>query len=123
MYVCPVVLDGDYMVSPITEVLLMQRVAFPPTIAMVTNNRMHFPSLNFGFSPEALPRGISLAVLFPLSSFEVSPLTSDGPAGLATSVLESDEVTCMIALDLSQTHAQELSHPLASYRNIFYFGL
>lgn len=122
MSACPAVPDGDYVVSPITDVLLTRRVTLPHTVVTVTNNHVHLPFLNFGFSSEALPQGISLAVLFPLSDFEVSSLTSDGHAGPATSGLASDEFTRMIAPDLSPTHAQELSHLLASYRDIFDFG-
>lgn len=126
MSACPPVPDGDYVVSPITDVLLTRRVSLPHTVVTVTSNHVHLPFLNFGFSPEALPQGISLAVLFPLSEFEVSAVNVDVPSGLAadhsTSLPKSDDFTRMIAPDLSPTHAQELSHLLASYRDIFDFG-
>lgn len=48
--VSPPVHDGDYVISPITAVLLERNVALPHTVVTIKENRTYLPFLNFSFS-------------------------------------------------------------------------
>lgn len=83
---CPPVEDGDYIISPITDILLSRDVTLPHTVVTVQNNQICIPVLNFGHIPQILPIGMSLATLSPLTRSDIfslsasaSPSSSHGP--------------------------------------------
>lgn len=120
---CPPVPDGDYLVSPVTDILLERNVTLPYTVVTVAKNEIGLPFLNFGFSTQVLPRGMSLATLIPLAECEVSVVTTDDSESSTDSQRDISRTTAdfmdMIASDLPPPEAHQLRCLLASYRDIF----
>lgn len=116
--------DGDYIVSPLVEVLLTRNIAVPHTLVTVVDNHVQLPLLNFSNSTQALPQGISVANVYALDDCEVAALDADTCSSFLASGPASplpDEITTMIAPDLPTCQAAELHHLLATYRDIFDF--
>lgn len=120
----PPVPDGDYIVSPVTDVLLDRHVALPFSVVTVTQNRITLPLLNFGLSTQVLPHGIALALLSPLDNCEISAMALDTAQvdnANYHNLAKSEEFVTMISPDLPAHQAQELRCLLASHRDIFDF--
>lgn len=118
--------DGDYVACPIPEVAMTRNVALPYTVVTVTNNGTSFPILNFGYSTQVLPRGISLAHLTPLAGHTVSALTTEPPPDFSPPSSQSgsscDHFARMISGDLAPAQSAALRRVLVSYQDIFDFG-
>lgn len=121
----PPVADGDYVVSPIMDVLLQRNVTLPHTVVTIAENNTCLPFLNFGSSSQVLAKGMALATLCPLQAHDVSTTFNTASPRLnpaMKSSLQADEITAMIAPDLSTADADALRSLLASYKDIFDLG-
>ncbi|XP_037514859.1 scoloptoxin SSD14-like [Rhipicephalus sanguineus] len=76
--------DGDYVVSPLTDVVLTRNIALPSTIIQIIENRACVPVVNFGFSTHVLPHGIAMAHITPLGEYEISSLATESLSTTST---------------------------------------
>lgn len=123
---CPPVPDGEYVVSPLTDVVLSRNIALPSTLIRILENCARVPILNFGFSTHVLPHGIAVALITPLDEFEISSLASESflstnapLSPIPSCSTPADDVCKMIAPDLPSEQRTALRHLLSSYRDIF----
>lgn len=122
----PCVPDGDYVVAPCVSALLSHGVSFPHTVVTVSANQTYLPLLNFGFCPQVLPKGISLATMSPSHEYalsSLSPLPSSSNSSAACNAHSATSppahaITKMIAPDLTPTQTDDLRHLLTSYSDI-----
>lgn len=119
----PPVCDGEYVVSPILDVVLMHSVVLPHTVVTVRDNKTCLPLLNFGLSTHVLPAGIALATMSSLQECAISVLAVDGPRTVSGSLTATSSLCAnfekMISADLSHTQAEDLRRVLLSYSDIF----
>ncbi|XP_049518616.1 uncharacterized protein LOC125943367 [Dermacentor silvarum] len=121
----PPVADGDYVLSPVTDVLLAKNVAMPNTLVTVTGNRIAIPILNFSASPQLIPAGMSLAAITAAEDCEIcalDPTRSSSSSFLCTTTSSPRDVFVrMIPDDLPSDQATDLRRLLESYHDIFDF--
>lgn len=111
--------------SLVCDNVLECRIALPSSITRLINNRAWPPLLNIGSSPQALPNGVSLAVLSPLEGSRVSALNYKQPSALARPTAlttpSNDKFTKMIASHPWPSYADALSPILMAYEDTFHF--
>ena len=123
----PPVPDGDYVLAPITSILLTHSVTFPHTVIHLRENRACIPVLNFALCPQVLPRGIALAMLTPSDECVISALSphdvgrSNYEHAQSSLASPSPDVKNMIAPDLLPHQADALFRLLQSYWDVFDF--
>lgn len=119
----PLVPDGDYLASPLVDVLFARNVMTPHAVVTILDGRVQLPFTNFGYTPQVIPKGMSLATLCTISQCEVNALAD--VTGLdcqrdakPTAPLPLD-LEPMIASDLPTVHAMQLRDLLSSFKDIF----
>lgn len=117
------VLDGNYIVTPIPDVLLARDVTVPHCIVTVASNRTRLPVINFGFTKQVLPEGILIATLRSLADDHVTTFAADACPNFPCRPLDATcldmSIRPMIDPDLPPAQSAALARLLASYRDIF----
>lgn len=98
-------------------------VKLPHTVVRINQSRASLPFLNFSFSVQSLPKGVTLGVLSSLGEYDLSILTADPqkhPANdFPSATTATEPYSTMLAPDLLPVQHDALRHLLASYWDIF----
>ncbi|XP_070392886.1 limb region 1 homolog-like protein isoform X10 [Dermacentor albipictus] len=116
-------LDGDYYVTPLTDVLLTHDVAAPYTVLCITTNRTCLPLVDFSFIKQVLPEWFSIVHICPLQDFqlEASAMDATRPQKSAPVLTTCSRRTVhsSIASDLPPEHTDALRRILKSSWDIW----
>lgn len=122
----PAVPDGDYMISPVPDVMFTRGVTVPNTVLTITANRACLPLVNFGLTAQVLPQGMSLAEITALEDHHVEPFPVDdcrSSTHVETPCRSSSvDIDNMVSSDLMPDQAEALRHVIEDYRDIFDFA-
>lgn len=118
--------DGDYILTPIVDVLFAKNVALPHTLIRVTDSRTSLPILNFSWCTQLIPGGMTLAHISSIDECAVSAFITDASLSSAPSSsshnLVDGDIDKMIASDLLPAQTADMRRILMSYRDIFDFN-
>lgn len=116
-------LDGDYVVTPIPDVLLAHDITVPHSVVIVAANRIYVTVISFSFVKQVLPQGISITTLRSLSDDHVTTFAanvcSDLPCRPPDARCLDMALRPLIAPDLKPEQSAALCRLLASYHDIF----